>query len=124
MAKDRARPFSRKHRRYWIPVLGGMVLIGLINLVIGFCSYKDAPTPERIEVHVPVRDAPVPQDAAGTIGASELPAAVMRAFAVKYPRTIPAGARMDGDLYTIDFPPDAPHAHARFQADGTFVSED
>jgi hypothetical protein len=39
VAKDRARPFSRKHRRYWIPVTGGMVLIGVINVALGYCSY-------------------------------------------------------------------------------------
>ncbi|HEU0031182.1 MAG TPA: hypothetical protein VFQ53_11155 [Kofleriaceae bacterium] len=60
MAKDRARPFSRKHRRYWIPVTGGMILIGTINVALGYCSY-DPPTkpPERIELQIPVRDAGV-----------------------------------------------------------------
>ena len=43
MAKDRAAPFSRKHRRYWIPVTGGMVLIGVINLVIGLYLYSQRP---------------------------------------------------------------------------------
>ena len=47
MAKDRAAPFSKKHRRTWIPVTGGMVLIGLINLGIGMYLYSqwegDAP---------------------------------------------------------------------------------
>ena len=33
MAKDRAAPFSKKHRRTWIPVTGGMILIGVINLI-------------------------------------------------------------------------------------------
>lgn len=49
MSKDRAAPFSRKHRRYWIPVVIGMALIGVINLAIGFYLYatgpKDAPRP-------------------------------------------------------------------------------
>ncbi len=124
MAKDRARPFSPKHRRYWIPVLGGMILIGLINLAIGFGSYNEAPHVQDIELHIPVRDAPPPQDAPGTIGASELPAVVMRAFAIKYPRTIPTGAHKDGDTFTIDFPAGAPHHHATYRADGTWVSED
>jgi hypothetical protein len=53
VAKDRARPFSRKHRRYWIPVLGGMISIGLINLVIGFLTYTPAPDEhEQIPLHV------------------------------------------------------------------------
>jgi hypothetical protein len=125
VAKDRAAPFSRKHRRYWIPVTGGMLLIGLVNVVLGLFLYKNPPPPQRIELTIPVRDAaPVPVDAPGTIGAHELPADVMRAFAVKYPRTMPAGARVDGDVYTVDFPPGAPHAHAHFHRDGSFVSDD
>ncbi|MGH7338172.1 MAG: hypothetical protein ACREI7_11365 [Myxococcota bacterium] len=47
MAKDRAAPFSKKHRRYWIPVVIGMVIIGLLNVGIGLYLYatgpKDAP---------------------------------------------------------------------------------
>lgn len=51
MAKDRARPFSRKHRKYWMPVLGGMILIGFLNVGIGWCSYSQAPeTHERIQI--------------------------------------------------------------------------
>lgn len=50
MSKDRAAPFSRKHRRYWLPVTGGMILIGIINVVIGFMSYEPPPTQtEKIE---------------------------------------------------------------------------
>jgi hypothetical protein len=49
VAKDRAAPFSKKHRRYWLPVTGGMILIGIINVSIGFYLYahgpKDAPHP-------------------------------------------------------------------------------
>jgi hypothetical protein len=68
VSKDRAAPFSRKHRRYWIPVTGGMILIGTINVAIGYCSYE-APSDkhERIDV-LPHRDAGVdapPADAAG-----------------------------------------------------------
>lgn len=58
VAKDRAAPFSRKHRRYWIPVLGMMLLIGAINLGLGFCSYEPPPPPpEKYELHLPTRDA-------------------------------------------------------------------
>jgi len=125
VAKDRAAPFSRKHRRTWLTVTGGMIVIGAVNVAIGMCLYKGDTPHERIELDIPVRDAQVlPPDAAGTMGASQLPADVMRAFAVKYPRTIPAGARKDGDVYTIDFRPGAGHAHARFAPDGTFISED
>jgi hypothetical protein len=55
VSKDRAAPFSRKHRRYWITVLGGMIIIGLINLVIGLISYSNVPPigNQRIELHLP-----------------------------------------------------------------------
>jgi len=54
VAKDRAAPFSRKHRRYWLPVTGGMLLIGAIDLAIGFCSYEPAPPPpQKIELVIP-----------------------------------------------------------------------
>jgi hypothetical protein len=54
VVKDRAAPFSRKHRRIWIPVTGGMVLIGLINVGIGWWSYvPPPPEPARIELVIP-----------------------------------------------------------------------
>lgn len=54
MSKDRAAPFSRKHRRYWLPVTGGMVLIGALNLAIGYCSYDPPPPPpQKIELVIP-----------------------------------------------------------------------
>ena len=61
MSKDRAAPFSRKHRRYWIPVTGGMVLIGVTNVVLGFCSYSPPPNepPQRIELKLPPPHEPV-----------------------------------------------------------------
>jgi hypothetical protein len=124
VAKDRAAPFSKKHRRYWIPVTGGMILIGIINVAIGLCSYKEAPTPQRIDLQIPERHpAPVPVDAAGTIGARQLPAEVMRTFALKYPKTIPAGARVDGDTFTVYFPPGAAHAQARFHTNGDWIDD-
>lgn len=61
MSKDRARPFSRKHRKYWVPVLGGMILIGIVNVVLGYCTYDPGPSepPQKIELQLPhaVRDA-------------------------------------------------------------------
>lgn len=68
MAKDRAAPFSRKHRRYWIPVTGGMILIGAINVTLGLCSYEPASDKrEPIQLTIPppsnARDAGVPADA-------------------------------------------------------------
>ena len=81
MAKDRAAPFSRKHRRYWLPVTGGMILIGLINLAIGVCSYDPPPPPpQKIELVIPpsqyAADAGIdaataaPGPAAGSAGAT------------------------------------------------------
>lgn len=99
-----------------------MVVIGSINILIGLHSYKAPETPERMELPGLHRDAGI--DAAGTIGNAELPADVMRAFAVKYPRILPAGARIDGHNFVLSFPPGAPHAHATFDTTGAFVSED
>jgi hypothetical protein len=68
VSKDRAAPFSRKHRRYWIPVTGGMILIGIINVVIGLLSYEEAPTKtEKIEFDLPKLDAGVPDAATDAI---------------------------------------------------------
>lgn len=54
VAKDRAAPFSRKHRIYWIPVTGGMVLIGLINVFLGMCGYEEpSGPPQKIELVLP-----------------------------------------------------------------------
>ena len=181
MSKDRARPFSRKHRKYWIPVTGGMVLIGVINIIIGFCSYtRPSDVHERILLDVPYArgsgSAAVAQPAASgcppaitariesdmpgstivacapdrvtvmrgeqkielalagteirevaeTLTLPEIPAAVMRAFAVAYPRTIPSGAikrtRRGADpIYELAFPPGAVHAMATLRADGTAI---
>jgi hypothetical protein len=119
VAKDRAAPFSKKHRKYWIPVTGGMLLIAVINVAIGFCTYKEAPPPERIELTIPGAQPPPP----GKLRPSDLPASVMRAFAVKYPHTIPAGADFEGGNYVVLFPTGGAHNRAIFTPDGTFVSE-
>jgi hypothetical protein len=120
VAKDRAAPFSRKHRRYWIPVTGGMLLIGAINVGLGVCTYR-APSdaPERIVPQLPSASPDPP----GTISAGELPAAVMRAFNTRYPRTLPARARIVDGGFVVMFPAGAAHASATFRVDGTFVSE-
>jgi hypothetical protein len=60
VTKDRAAPFSRKHRRYWFTVTGGMILIGLINIIIGLLSYDPPSTKtEKMELTLPkiYRDA-------------------------------------------------------------------
>jgi len=50
VVKDRAAPFSKKHRRTWIPITGGMIILGMINVGIGIYLYrtspKDVPRPE------------------------------------------------------------------------------
>jgi hypothetical protein len=120
VAKDRAAPFSKKHRRYWIPVTGGMLLIAAINVGLGFCSYQEPATPERIELNIPGA-AKGPQ---GALRPSDLPAPVMRAFAVKYPRTIPAGANFEDGNYSVLFPVGSAHKRAVFTPDGAFVSEE
>jgi hypothetical protein len=123
VSKDRAAPFSKKHRRYWIPVTGGMLLIGALNIGLGLYSFKAAPDPQHIELPLLHRDAGR-MDAGDTIGNADLPSDVMRAFAVKYPRIIPAGAKVNGDYFVIAFPVGQAHAHATFSTNGTFVSED
>ena len=179
MSKDRARPFSRKHRRYWIPVTGGMILIGVVNIILGYCSYTrpsdvherillDGPNARagsaavgapatgcapaitaRIEADMPGSTiiACTPEHvtvlrgeheidlevAGGDIVAiaealtvPEIPAAVIRAFAVAYPRTIPSGAvkrtRRGADpSYELAFPPGAAHKLATLRGDGTVI---
>jgi hypothetical protein len=181
VSKDRARPFSRKHRRYWIPVTGGMLLIGLIDISLGLCSYTPpSEVHERILLNVPnargLADAEVaPQlatdcppaiaariesdmpgatiiactpdritlmrgehkidleiegteirEVAETLTLPQIPATVMRAFAVAYPKTIPNGAtkrtRRGADpIYELAFPPGAAHQLATLRADGTVI---
>jgi hypothetical protein len=181
VAKDRARPFSPKHRRYWIPVTGGMIVLGLINVVIGYCSYSAPPDKyERIQLAVPnaagLADAAVPSERptncppaivaridnempgatltacapdhialvrgdhlieleiAGTeirsvaesLRLPEIPADVMRAFAVAFPRTIPASAikrtRKGAEpTYELGFPPGREHTLVILHGDGTIV---
>ena len=121
MSKDRARPFSKKHRRYWIPVTGGMVLIGIFNVILGYCTYSAPKDPERIQLHLPPPGTPadvtehtLPD---GTIEQAisngEIPGAVMRAYSTQFPRTIPASAtkrtkagavsyRLDTTIYRAD----------------------
>lgn len=121
MAKDRAAPFSKKHRRYWIPVTGGMVLIGILNVMLGVCTYEKAGDTEPIRLSIPTRDAAVQP---GALRAGQIPADVMRAFAVKYPQTIPAGADVVEGNYVVHFPAGATKQRATFQPDGTFVSDE
>ncbi|MBA3457568.1 MAG: hypothetical protein H0T42_31090 [Deltaproteobacteria bacterium] len=126
MSKDRARPFSRKHRKYWIPVTGGMLLIGVMNVGIGFCAYESPPPPpEQIIPVLPPRTAP-PPSTDGSIGLGAIPAVVMRAFNLAYPRHAPSAAKKlngpDGTtVYEISFT--SPATTVVYREDGTFVSQ-
>jgi hypothetical protein len=100
VAKDRARPFSRKHRKYWFTVTGGMLLIGAINVALGMCAYEEpGGPPERIVPVLPSTDAPA---APGAIGLGEVPVPVIKSFALAFPRNAPRAARKlvgaDGSL--------------------------
>jgi hypothetical protein len=117
VTKDRAAPFSRKHKRYWIPVMGGMIVIGLINVLLGLSSYHAPEDPQRIDLGVGGLDPDL-------IPASALPMAVVRGFVARYPHTIARGAKRSGTSYVISFPPGAPHHHATFTEAGAFVAED
>ena len=119
MSKDRAAPFSKKHRKYWLPVTGGMVLIGALNIMLGLCTYEPAGDPEPIRLGEFV-DAGMP----GLMGAAQIPADVMRAFATKYPQTIPIGARLEAGTYVVLFARGAAKQRATFRPDGTFVSDE
>jgi hypothetical protein len=71
VAKDRAAPFSRKHVRYWLPVTGGMILIGALCLTLGFCTYEPPPPPpQKIELVIP----PSPYDVDAGLDAPSAPA--------------------------------------------------
>ena len=158
-----------------------MILIGVLNVVVGYCSYtKPSDIHERIVLDVPyargsgsAAAAPAPATGclpaiaarveadmpgstivacaadhvavmrgahkielelsgteiraiAETLALPELPAAVMRAFAVAYPRTIPSGAlkrtRRGADpTYELAFPVGAEHTTATLRPDGTLV---
>ena len=157
-----------------------MILIGVINVIVGYCSYQrpsdvherivpDVPfargsgsalqrpavtgcapaitarveadmpgativgcTPERVML---VRgDRTIELEIAGdeirgvaeALTLPEIPAAVMRAFAVAYPRTIPSGAvkrtrRGAEPVYELAFPAGGAHTVAMLKADGTVI---
>lgn len=157
-----------------------MVLIGVINVVVGYCTYtRPSDIHERIIPDVPYArgsgapvashaaagcspriaarvDAEMPGstitacspervtlqrgahaielDVAGddirgvaeTLTLPEIPAVVMRAFAVAYPRTIPGGAvkrtqRGAEPIYELAFPRGAAHTVAILRADGSLL---
>jgi hypothetical protein len=77
VAKDRAAPFSRKHKRYWLPVTGGMVLIGVINTTIGLYLYAHRPKAAPRRAHYDASPFPVLIDA-GVPADAQLPDKVER----------------------------------------------
>jgi hypothetical protein len=52
--KDRARPFSRKHRRYWMTVTGGMIIIMSINLGLGVWMYRSCDSKAPAATYYPI----------------------------------------------------------------------
>jgi hypothetical protein len=124
VAKDRARPFSRKHRKYWFTVTGGMLLIGAINIAIGMCGYeKPTGSPERIVLVLPPPGTPA-NAPLGTIGLADIPAAVMRAFAVAYPRHIPAARKLtvgNDTVYELTFTDAGKTTVTTYRPDGVFI---
>ena len=122
MAKDRARPFSRKHRKYWITVTGGMLFICALNIGIGLCAYEPPRDPERI---TPVLPPPTRPDAPpGTIGLGKIPTPVMHAFAVAYPRHIPAPRKLlagKETTYELSFTDAGKATRVIYKPDGTFI---
>jgi hypothetical protein len=56
VAKDRASPFSLRHSRYFLPVTGGMIFIGSVNIAIGYFMAPKEKLPsenQRIELVIP-----------------------------------------------------------------------
>jgi hypothetical protein len=119
VAKDRARPFSRKHRKYWLTVTGGMIVIGLINVAIGVWAYEEGPTTtERIIPNVPGST----KEPADTIPLGQLPPEVMRGFNHAIPRQAPRYARqVDTDIYEITYMVGTATKTARIKRDGTVI---
>lgn len=60
--KDRARPFSRKHFRYWMTAAGGMVIIMVVNVVLGFWLAGDRPA-QQTPKYRPIPESKLPVDA-------------------------------------------------------------
>jgi hypothetical protein len=119
VAKDRARPFSRKHRKYWLTVTGGMIVIGLLNVGIGVCVYDPGPTTtERIILNVP-GSTTEPSD---TIPLNTPPPEVMRGFNRAIPRHAPRYARqVDTDVFEITYVDGTASKSARVKRDGTVI---
>jgi hypothetical protein len=120
VAKDRARPFSRKHRKYWLTVTGGMILIGAINVALGMCVY--VPAPEKVDRIVPVlppSTTPVVPRVPGQMNVGDLPRAVMVQFNRDFPRHAPSAARQVApELFEVSYVDNGVTSTARYNAVG------
>lgn len=98
-----------------------MVLIGALNLAVGFCSYEPPPPPpQQLILSAPALPP-------GTIALGEIPVEVMRAFVAQHPQTAPAAARKlvaaDGAVtYEITFGSGSAARTASYTADGAAVT--
>ncbi len=124
MAKDRARPFSKKHRRYWLTVTGGMLLIGGINVAIGMCAYDKGPDQvQRIDPVLPAPSSEAPahvNPGEGMLGLGEIPVPVMRAFTKAHPQHVPQGAKkLDDGTIEVFYLQDGGRQVALYHVDGT-----
>ena len=125
MAKDRARPFSKKHRLYWVTVTGGILLIGGINVAIGMCAYDKGPDQvQRIDPVLPPPSVQAPVHVVppkGMLGLGEIPVDVMRAFTKAHPQHVPQGAKKLADgTFELYFQDNGVRV-ARYRADGAAI---
>ena len=61
--KDRASPFSKKHRRYWLPVTGGMFVIMGVNVGLGWWVFKNNTNETPAAQYQPIPPSIIPLDA-------------------------------------------------------------
>ena len=104
-----------------------MILIGLFNLAIGYCSYRAPKDPERIQLVIPPPGTPADTTPHtlpdGTveqaIRTAEIPGAVMRAFTTQFPRTLPTSAARRTKAGATTYVIGAGSASATYRDDGT-----
>ena len=104
-----------------------MILIGLFNLAIGYCSYRAPKDPERIQLVIPPPGTPADITAHtlpdGTVEQAirnaEIPGAVMRAFTTQFPRMLPTSAARRMKAGATTYVIGAGSASATYRDDGT-----